>query len=136
MLKPMRATDIAARLIEARPEWESAEEFTRRVHLPSKVSVDILNRRKDIGVGLLYQICKAFGYQIMIYNPNPPEGLRQCYVIGEKKSPIKPREKKGDVHYTRDAYNNQFFRATRKYKRKKGFVKLVKKGSEQCREAE
>ena len=132
MAKIMRATDIAARLVDARPEYESADEFTRRARLPSKISVDVLNRRRDIGVGLLYQICKVFGYQIMIYNPRPPEGLNQCYIVGERKSPIRPREKRdkqNKVRYSRDPYNNQFFKAVRKYKRKKkNFVKVEKIG--------
>lgn len=122
----IRATYIAARLIEARPEYESTEELARRAGFPCNLSVRILERRKDIYVGLLYQVCKTFGYQIIVYNPKPPKGLEKMYIVGEDKAPVTPREKKNKVHYTRDAYNNQFFRSVRKYKRKKKFIKVEK----------
>lgn len=123
-MRIMRAIYIAARLIEARPEHETVEELARRAGFPCTVSIGYLEKRQDIKVGLLYQIAKAFGYQIIVYNPNPPKGLEKMYVVGDEKAPVIPRERKCKVHYTRDTYNNQKFRATRKYKRKKGFVKV------------
>ena len=120
----MRAKYVAARLVEARPEYETTEELARRAGFPYNVSIASLSRRKDIYVGLLYQICKVFGYQIIVYNPHPPQGLEKMYVIGDEEAPVTPREKKNKVHYSRDAYNNKLFRTKRKYKRQKGFVKV------------
>lgn len=119
MKKCIRATDIVARLIEARPDYESYNEFARRAGLATTLTPTILNRRKDIGVGLLYRVAKAFGYQVIIFNPNPPKGMEKAYVVGEGKAPIKPRVKDDSVHVRRDPYNNQLFKATRKYKRKR-----------------
>ena len=126
MAKFMRAKDIVARFINARPDYESCEAFSRRVGLPMTITVEGMRNRMDIPTGLLYQVCRAFGYQIMIYNPNPPEGLEKCYIVDKRYCPVKPREeKKGKLHVTRDSYTNEIFRATRKYKRKKkGFVKV------------
>lgn len=123
-MKAMRATDIAARLIDARPEYESCEELARRAGFVQPLTVTSLNRRKDIGVGLLYQVAKAFGYQVIVYNPNPPEGLKSMYVVGEEHIPVKAREQRNKVHISRDPYNNKLFRAVRKYKKRKG-VKFV-----------
>ena len=120
----MRAKFVAARLIEARPEHESTEELARRAGFPFIVSISSLAKRKDIYVGLLYQICKVFGYQIIVYNPKPPQGLEKMYVIGEEEAPVIPREKKNKIHYTRDAYNNKLFRSKRKYKKQKGYVEV------------
>jgi len=118
----MRATDIAARLINNVPAEESAEAFSRRVGLPYALTTEKLNNRRDIGAGLLYQICKAFGYQIMIYNPKPPKGLKSCYVVGKKHVPCQPREHKGKFRLTRDAYTNTVYRVPRKYKKKKRLI--------------
>lgn len=119
MYKTMRAANILARFINKRPEHESAEGFSRRVGLPTTVTVDMLNKRNDVYVGLAYQIAKAFGYQIMFYNPNPPEGLEKCYVVGETKNQVKPREQKRGYTVRRDPYNNNLYRSVRKYKKKK-----------------
>lgn len=129
-MKAIRATDIAARLIESRPEYESCEELARRAGFVQPLTVTSLNRRKDIGVGLLYQVCKAFGYQIIIYNPNPKGGLEKMYVVGEKHAPIKPREQKNKMHISRDPYNNKLFRTVRKYKKRKGFKQVEIKAGE------
>lgn len=122
----MRATDILARLMNSKPVEESAEAFSRRVGLPYALTVDKLNKRKDIGAGLLYQICKAFGYQIMIYNPRPPKGLKTCYVVGKKHIPCLPQEYKGKYKLKRDAYTNEVYRVPRKYKKKPKLVKVSK----------
>lgn len=133
MKKGIRATYIAANLINNRPEYESYEAFSRRVGLPFTVTVDSLMKRKDIAAGMLYRICKVFGYQIIVYNPKPPKGLNQMYVIGEGKSKIMPREHKGVFRTVRDSYTGEIFRAARKYKRKKrkNYVKV-----ESCQKAE
>lgn len=119
MKKAIRATDIVARLIEARPDYESYEELARRAGLISSLTPNKLNRRNDIGVGLLYRVCKAFGYQVIIFNPNPPKGLEKAYVVGEERSPVEPKVRPGNIHVSHDPYNNQLFRSTRRYKRKK-----------------
>lgn len=119
MKKSIRATDIVARFIEARPDYESYSEFSRRAGLTTVLTPTVLNRRGDIGVGLLYKVAKAFGYQVIIFNPNPPKGMEKAYVVGEAKAPITPREKTDKVHISRDPYNGQLFKATRKYKRKR-----------------
>lgn len=127
MAKYMRAKDIVARFINARPDYESCEAFCRRIGLPYTMTVEKLRDKRDITTGFLYQICKAFGYQVMIYNPNPPEGLEQCYVIDKKFAPVKPREeKKPKIHVVRDSYTNEVFRVKRKYKRNK--KKMIKVG--------
>lgn len=123
-MKKIRAKYIAGRMIEARPEHESAEGLAKRAGFPFTMTVKSLEKRKDLEVGLFYQICKAFGYQIIVYNPNPPKGLEKTYVVGEGESPVTPRERKNKVHYTRDAYNNQLFRSVRKYKRHKEYRKV------------
>ena len=125
MKKCIRATDIVARLIESRPDYESYEELARRAGLISTLTPKTLEKRNDIGVGLLYRVCKAFGYQVIIFNPNPPKGLEKAYVVGEERSPVTPKVKPGSVHVSRDPYNNQLFRSTRKYKRKKKFTKVA-----------
>ena len=125
MKKGIRAVDIVARLIESRPEYESYEALARRVGLSSTITPSSLAKRRDMGVGLLFRICKAFGYQIIVFNPNPPDGLQKAYVVGEKKSPITPRVRTEKVRVSRDPYNNQLFKTKRKYKkRKKEFVRV------------
>lgn len=119
MKKCIRATYIAARLINNRPADETVESFARRIGVPSSLTVKKLCDMEDIKCGLLYRICKAFGYQIMIYNPNPPEGLEQMYVVGTAKCPIPPRENKGYFGLRKDEYTNTIYRVPRKYKRKK-----------------
>lgn len=126
MKKGIRATYIAARLINNRPDHESCEALCKRIGLNCTHTVDSMMNRKDISVGILYRLCKAFGYQIMIYNPKPPHGLDSIYVVGTAKSPISDRELKGKCHITRDAYTGEVYRVVRKYKRKKkkNFVKV------------
>lgn len=134
MKKRIRATYIAARLINSRPDFESYEAFSRRVGLPFTMTVDSLTKRKDITVGLLYRICKVFGYQIIVYNPKPPQGLDSMYVIGTAKSPIAPRELKGSYHVRRDAYTGEIFRTVRQYRKKKKRKKFIK--VDVCRKVE
>lgn len=124
MKKCIRATDIVARLIESRPDYESYEELARRAGLISTLTPVSLKRRNDIGVGLLYKVAKAFGYQVIVFNPNPPKGLEKAYVVGEERAPIEPKVRPGTVHVSRDPYNNQLFRTTRKYKRKKNYTRI------------
>lgn len=119
MAKGIRATYIAANLLNNRPDYESCEAFSRRVGLPFTVTPDSLMNRRDIAVGMLYRICKVFGYQIIVYNPKPPQGLKQMYVIGEGRMKVMPREHKGIFRTVRDNYTGEIFRAARKYKRKK-----------------
>ena len=119
MKKGIRATYIAARLINSRPDYESYEAFSRRVGLPCTLTVEGLLNRKDITVGLLYRICKVFGYQIIVYNPKAPKGLDTMYVVGTEKSPIAPRELKGSYHVRRDQYTGEILRTVRKYKKRK-----------------
>ena len=125
MYKTMRATNILARFINKRPEYESCEAFSRRVGLPNTITVDLLNKRSDVYVGLAFQIAKAMGYQIMFYNPNPPDGLEKCYIVGEKDDKVKPRELKRGYTVHRDSYNNDIYRSVRKYRKKKKTFKRV-----------
>ena len=117
-MKPIRAKDILTRLIDSRPDGESNEDFCRRIGMDKTVTVESLNNRRDVTSGLMYQIAKAFGYQILFYNPNPPEGLDKIYTVGEKKAPIKPRERKNKVKVIRDSYTGEKFRVVTKRKRK------------------
>ena len=117
-MKPIRAKDILTRLIDSRPDGESNEDFCRRIGMDKTVTVESLNNRRDVTSGLMYQIAKAFGYQILFYNPNPPEGLDKIYTVGEKKAPIKPRERKNKVRVIRDSYTGEKFRVVTKRKRK------------------
>lgn len=127
-MKPIRAKDILTRMIEARPDGESYAEFSTRIGLPRAITTEGLNNRRDVTSGLMYRIAKAFGYQILFYNPNPPDGLEKIYTVGEKKSPIKPRDKSDEVKVIRDSYTGEKFRYVRKYKKKKKKVKLVRIG--------
>lgn len=117
-MKPIRAKDILTRLIDSRPDGESNEDFCRRIGMDKTVTVESLNNRRDVTSGLMYQIAKAFGYQILFYNPNPPDGLDKIYTVGEKKAPIKPRERKNKVKVIRDSYTGEKFRVVTKRKRK------------------
>jgi len=127
MAETMRATNIMARMLDHRPEYESCEAFSRRNDLPYTMTVNSLNKRWDIPVGLFYRFCKIFGYQIIVYNPNPPKGLSKTYIVGARDIPLKPREDRNRVTITRDKYNNTIYRATRKYKKRSaGFTKVGK----------
>ena len=128
-MKPMRAKDILARFIDARPEGESCAEFSKRIGSSKIITVEDMNNRRDVTSGLMYRIAKAFGYQILFYNPNPPNGLEKIYTIGERKAPIKARERKRMARITVDTYTGQKFRFVRKYKRKKkNIVRIERQG--------
>ena len=121
----MRAKDIVSRFLDTKPEYESIETFCHRIGLPRTISIEKLRKRRDITTGLLYQICKAFGYQVMIYNPKPPEGLEKCYIVDKKYCPLPKKEKKKQMTVMRDTYTNEVYRAVRKYRRKKKGFKRV-----------
>ena len=124
--KAMRVVDILTRFIDTRPDEESYEDFSRRLGLPGSVNINTLNKRRDINTGLMYRIAKAFGYQVIFYNPKPPEGLNQMYVVGVEKCPLTPRERRNKVHITRDPYTGEKFRAVRKYKKQaKKFTRIT-----------
>lgn len=126
-MKPMRAKDILTRLIDARPDDETYDELSMRMGLSKTVTINSLNSRRDVTSGLMYRVAKAFGYQILFYNPNPPDGLEKIYTVGVRKAPIKPREKKNGTRVIRDSYTGEKFRYARKYKKKKR-VSLVRVG--------
>ena len=117
-MKPLRAKDILTRLIDARPDEESYAEFSSRIGLSKSLSVESLNKRRDVTSGLMYRIAKAFGYQILFYNPNPPQGLEKIYVVGTRNAPIKPRERKNKVSVIKDSYTGEKYRIIAKRKRK------------------
>lgn len=119
MKKRVRAPYIAARLVNGRPLDEPFTEFAKRAGIPNTWTVKNLCNMEDLKCGMLYKICKAFGYQVMIYNPTPPEGLESIYVLGTDKCPISPRENKGYFGLRRDAYTGTIYRVPKKYKRKK-----------------
>lgn len=119
MKKCIRATYIAARLINGRPLDEPLSDFIKRSGVPSSWTVKRLCEMDDIRCGLLYKVCKALGYQVMIYNPKPPEGLESIYVLGTSKCPIPPRENKGCFGLRRDSYTGTIYRVPRKYKKKR-----------------
>lgn len=119
MKKCIRATYIAARLVNSRPLDEPFSDFAKKVGIPGTWTVKNLCDMEDLKCGMLYKICKAFGYQIMIYNPKPPEGLESLYVVGTAKSPISPRENKGYFGLRRDAYTGDIYRVPRKYRKKR-----------------
>lgn len=125
MIKSMQAKDIIARMLDKRPEEESCEQFCRRIGLETTFTVTLLNKRKDIYTGIAYRIAKALGYQMMFYNPNPPEGMAKCYIVDNKRSPINPREERRTNHYRVDTYGNGIFKYSRKYKKKKPKMKKV-----------
>lgn len=118
MPKSMRANYIAARLLNGRPDGESYETFAIKHKLPLNMSIKRLCNRRDVPCGLLYRICRALGYQVIVYNPNPPEGMDKMYVLGEAKRPIAPREYKGVHSLRKDSYTNTIYRVPRKYKKK------------------
>ena len=127
MKETMRATNIMARFLDQRPEYESYEAFSRRVGLPYTLTVNGLNKRNDVPTGLFYFFCKIFGYQIIVYNPNPPRGLNKSYILGEKDLPYTPRENRHRISIRKDKYNNTVYRAVRHYKRRSvGFKKVSK----------
>ena len=120
MKKQLRATYILARLMNARPDnGESLESFNTRNNLPRALSVRSLCNKTDVYCGLAYRIAKAFGYQIIFYNPNPPEGLDKMYVVGEDKMSIVPRESKAIHKLRKDNYTSELFRVPKKYKKKR-----------------
>ena len=127
MSKCFRATHILARLLNERPDdGESLTAFNMRNGLPRTLTVTGLCKQDDIRFGLAYRIAKVFGYQIIFYNPNAPQGLEKMYVVGEKKSPIVPREHRGIHKLKKDEYTNTLYRVPRTYKKKKKKVKVFK----------
>ena len=127
MKKGIRANFIVARFLNARPDYESADEFSHRIGLTYSLDMKRLHSRADVTCGLLYRVCKAFGYQIIVYNPKPPKGLDSMYVIGTGKAPITPREDIGKYVIKRDKYTGEIYREKRKYKRKtqKKYIKVA-----------
>lgn len=124
--KGVRAPYLAANFINKRPEYESCEDFSRRIGLDYTLDVFHLKKRKDIGCGLMYRIAKAFGYQLILYNPKPPKNMESIYLIGEGKMDILPREYKGIHKLRRDNYTGQVYRVPRKYEKKKKLVEVKK----------
>lgn len=118
MTKRMRATYIVANLLNGRPEYESVEAFSQRIGLSYTLDVNRLNKRQDIVTGIFYRVCKALGYQIIVYNPNPPKGLEKMYVVGEEKATVLSREHTGFHKLRRDTYTGDIYRVPKKYKRK------------------
>lgn len=125
-MKGIRANYIAAILLNSRPDYESWDEFCRKHNLPYSTTVESLKNRMDIKMGLLYRIAKIFGYQIIVYNPNPPKGLEKMYVVGEEKCPIMPREQRRLTHIKKDEYTGEIYRVVRKYKKKKRVKKIIR----------
>ena len=121
--KGVRAQYIVANFINRRPEYESCEEFSHRIGLDYVLDTSRVMKRRDVGVGLLYRVAKAFGYQVIVYNPKPPKGMQSIYLVGTNKGEILPREFKGIHKLRRDEYTGKVYRVPRKYKKK-----LVKVG--------
>ena len=124
MAKGMRATYILARMLNSLPDNEPYEVFAPKHGLSRVLSVKRLCNMEDIKCGLAYRIAKAFGYQIIFFNPNPPEGLEKAYVVGEKKSPIAPKEYLGKNRLRKDEYTNTIYRVPNKYKKKPKLKKV------------
>ena len=121
--KGVRAQYIVANFINRRPEYESCEEFSHRIGLDYVLDTSRVMKRRDVGVGLLYRVAKAFGYQVIVYNPKPPKGMQSIYLVGTNKGEILPREFKGIHKLRRDEYTGKVYRVPKKYKKK-----LVKVG--------
>lgn len=119
MAKGIRANYIVANFVDHRPDYESCEEFSHRIGLSYTLETEKLKQQKDVLCGLLFRVCKAFGYQIILYNPKPQKGLEQMYVIGEGRMKFLPREEKQKFRVSRDSYTGEIRREPRKYKRKK-----------------
>ena len=126
MIKHMRAKDFVARLLNKRPDYESYTAYSRRLGLPFTLSFTKLLKMKDIETGLLYQIANENGYQVMLYNPKPPEGMANCYIIDKTYAPVKERAEK-KVRIYRDPYTNQLYRKKRRY-RKDEYKKIERVG--------
>lgn len=124
--KGVRAPYIVANFINKRPEYESCEEFSRRIGLDYTLDINRVMKRADVGVGLLYRIARAFGYQVLLYNPKPPKDMDSIYLIGEGKMDILPREYKGIHKLRRDKYTGKVYRVPRKYVKKKKLVEVKK----------
>lgn len=124
MPKRMRMTYILARLINSIPDYEPYEDYAVKHKLPRGLSVKKLCDMDDIKCGLAYRIAKAFGYQVIVYNPEPPKGLEKMYVVGEGKFPIAPREYLGKGRLRRDEYTNDIYRVPNKYKKKPKLKKV------------
>ena len=116
--KGVRAPYIVANFINQRPEYESCEDFSRRIGLDYTIDTTRIMRRKDVGCGLMYRVAKAFGYQLILYNPKPPKGMQSIYLVGTNKGEILPRELKGIHKLRRDEYTGKVYRVPRKYRKK------------------
>lgn len=116
--KGVRAQYIVANFINQRPEYETCEEFSARIGLTYTLDTVRVMKRRDVGVGLLYRVAKAFGYQVIVYNPKPPKGMQSIYLVGTNKGEILPRELKGIHKLRRDEYTGKVYRVPRKYKKK------------------
>jgi len=116
--KGVRAQYIVANFINRRPEYESCEEFSHRIGLDYVLDTSRVMKRRDVGVGLLYRVAKAFGYQVIVYNPKPPKGMQSIYLVGTNKGEILPREFKGIHKLRRDEYTGKVYRVPKKYKKK------------------
>lgn len=121
--KGVRAPYIVANFINKRPDYETCEEFSHRIGLDYVLDTKRVMKRKDVGVGLLYRVAKAFGYKVIVYNPKPPKGMESMYLVGENKGEILPREFKGIHRLSRDGYTGKLYRVPKKYKKKMVRVK-------------
>lgn len=127
----MRAVDIAARMLDNRPYGMTPAEFLYKNDVSNKsLTVDKLEERKDISVSTLYQLCKAQGYQIIVYNPNPPKGMQSSYTVGERKATICAREHREKVFLRKDPYTGKLYATVRKYKRKKKPLRRIEHDGE------
>lgn len=120
----IRANYIAAILLNNRPDYEDWEEFCRREKVPLTATVENLIHRKDVKVGFLYHVAKIFGYQIIVYNPNPPKGLEKMYVIGDGDTVVMPKIPRAKNTLMRDDYTGEIYRVVRKYKHTRKFTKV------------
>lgn len=130
MIKRMRAKDLVARLLNKRADYETYKAYSERLKLPFTLSHNRLYKMRDIDTGLLYQILKGHGYVLMAYNPNPPEGMSNTYIIDNTYAPVKPRERDKKIKVYRDPYTNELFRKKRRYRQDeyKKFVRVNENG--------
>jgi len=122
--KRYHINDVLARFIDARPEYETYEAYSRRIGLHTCLTITMLNKREDIAVSTAYKIAKAMGYEVMLYNPNAPQGLEKCYVLGTERSKIEPRERRKRYVYHKNHYTGEVYREKRKYRNRKSFKRI------------
>ena len=125
----IRANYIAAIFLNTRPDYEDWEEFCRREKVPLTATVDNLIHRKDVKVGFLYHIARIFGYQIIVYNPNPPKGLEKMYLVGKDSASVMKKEPRAKHTLMRDDYTGEIYRVVNKYKRKRKYEKVIRKAN-------